>query len=174
MSIKYLNHISGCTEQRRETGSVLVVGIVILMVLTLMAVVAMRVTTLEERMAGGLRDRDLAFQAAEAALREGEGILTLASLPSFDDTDGYFQPDRTLWDRNNSVWSSGSIEFSEDLDGVAEQPRYIIEELPPVPESLGSLAADEPIPDAGVYRVTARGVGGRESSVVMLQTTFKR
>ena len=173
MSIKHSNHISGYTERHRETGSVLVVGIVILMVLTLLAVVAMRVTTLEERMAGGLRDRDLAFQAAEAALREGEELLTLAALPAFDGTDGYFQPDRTLWSRNNPVWSSGSREYSGNIDGVASQPRYIIEELPPVLEPTRSFVPG-PRPESGIFRITARGVGGRDSSVIILQTTFKR
>ncbi len=157
-----------------ESGSVLVAGIVILMVLTLMAVVAMRVTTLEERLAGGLRDRDLAFQAAEAALREGEALLALdLELLEFDGADGLFQPDRTLWNRSNPAWSSGSREYSGNIDGVAAQPRYIIEKLPPVQEPLDSLDPQLVPSKSGIYRLTARGVGGRESSVIMLQTTFK-
>ncbi|SMP63952.1 type IV pilus assembly protein PilX [Desulfonatronum zhilinae] len=158
-----------------ESGSALVVGLVILLVLTILGVIAMQTTALEERMAGNLRDRDLAFQATEAALREGEAFLQAATLPPFDGTNGLYQPDPTLW-KDTDVWSSSilSWEYGGEIEGVSDQPRYIIEELPPMPEPAGSLAADEPIPDAGLYRLTARGVGGTDTAVVILQTTFKR
>ena len=59
----------------RQRGVVLVTGLIFLVILTLLGVTAMQTTILEERMAGNLRDENLAFQAAEAALREGELFL---------------------------------------------------------------------------------------------------
>jgi type IV pilus assembly protein PilX len=172
--------ISETKSKDPESGSTLIVGLVILMVLTILGVLAMQTTALEERMAGNLRDRDLAFQAAEAGLREAEEFLQSAVLPPFDGTNGLYQPLDplssyvSLWRTIN--WSSGtaSWEYEGAIEGIASQPRYIIEELPPVPEPVGSLAADEPIPDSALYRVTARGVGGTATAVVILQSTFKR
>ena len=59
-------------RHRSERGAVLLVSLVMLLLLTLIGLAGMRRAQLEERMAGNLRDRQMAFQAAEAALRAGE------------------------------------------------------------------------------------------------------
>lgn len=53
-----------------QKGVVLITGLVFLVMMTILGVTAMQNTVLEERMAGNLRDENLAFQAAEAALRK--------------------------------------------------------------------------------------------------------
>ncbi len=58
-------------DRQRQKGAVLVVSLMILLVLTLIGVTAMTTSTLEERMAGNLKDVNLAFQAAESTLRDG-------------------------------------------------------------------------------------------------------
>jgi len=55
-----------------ERGAVLLVSLAMLLLLTVIGLAGMRMVQLEERMAGNLRDRQMAFQTAEAALREGE------------------------------------------------------------------------------------------------------
>lgn len=57
---------------RLQRGFSLIVGLIFLVAITLLGVIAMKNTLLQERMAGGLRDRSLAFQAAEAALRDAK------------------------------------------------------------------------------------------------------
>lgn len=57
---------------RAERGAVLLVTLVMLLLLTLIGLAGMRLASLEERMAGNLRDRQMAFQEAESALRAGE------------------------------------------------------------------------------------------------------
>jgi type IV pilus assembly protein PilX len=56
----------------RQAGAVLLVSLVMLLLLTLIGLAGMRLASLEERIAGNQRDREVAFQAAEAALRAGE------------------------------------------------------------------------------------------------------
>ncbi len=56
----------------KERGVVLGFCLVLLLVTTLLGVAAMSTTALEESMTQNERDRHTAFQAAEAALREGE------------------------------------------------------------------------------------------------------
>jgi type IV pilus assembly protein PilX len=53
---------------RKEKGFTLVVAMILLVVITLLALGAMRSTTLQTRMAANLYDRGLAFQTAESAL----------------------------------------------------------------------------------------------------------
>ncbi|MDG4559697.1 MAG: PilX N-terminal domain-containing pilus assembly protein [Candidatus Competibacter sp.] len=60
---------------RQQRGAALVVGLILLVVITLVGVAAMRGTTLQEKMAGNLRDSNLSFQAAEAALRLCENLV---------------------------------------------------------------------------------------------------
>jgi type IV pilus assembly protein PilX len=158
-----------------QRGAVLVVALVFLLVSTVLGVTAMSSTNLQERMAGNLRDSNLAFQAAESALRDGETFLQQATLPAFAGAGG-------LLPRQND---SGRIEFWNAHDwagnsragtviaGVADVPRYVIEELPPVPIAGGSVRFGA-LPDVRFYRVTARGIGGTNDAVNLLQSNYQR
>ena len=53
------------SPQVRQRGATLVVALIFLMVLSLLGIWAVSGTTLEERMAGNTRNRDLAMQAGE-------------------------------------------------------------------------------------------------------------
>ena len=70
-------------SSRRERGAVLIVALLFLVMLTLLGVTAMTGTTLEERMAGNARDNAVAFQAAEAALRDARRDLGEWAVPGF-------------------------------------------------------------------------------------------
>jgi type IV pilus assembly protein PilX len=58
------------STRRRQSGAVLIVSLLFLVILTILGVTAMTGTTLEHRMAGNTRDYAIALQAAEAALRD--------------------------------------------------------------------------------------------------------
>ena len=55
---------------RRQSGAVLVVALMFLLIITMLGVTTMQSTTSEERMAGSARDWNNALQAAEAAMRD--------------------------------------------------------------------------------------------------------
>ena len=59
----------------RERGAALIIVVLLLLVMTLLGLASLRSTLLEERMAGALFDRNLAFQSAESALRAGEAFV---------------------------------------------------------------------------------------------------
>ncbi|HNC77604.1 MAG TPA: PilX N-terminal domain-containing pilus assembly protein, partial [Pseudomonadales bacterium] len=59
----------------RQRGAILVVGLIVLLLMTLLGLSIMGGNAVEEKMAGNERDRQIAFQAAEAALREGERLI---------------------------------------------------------------------------------------------------
>lgn len=160
----------------RQRGAVLFISLVMLLVMTLIGITGAQNSSMEEKMVSNVRDIDLSFQAAEAALREGETELQAAVLKSFDGTNtGYYQPAAAgspeVWEVAAN-WTSGALTYSGTLDAVSK-PKYMMEELAPVPDPKGSVAADEPLPDTRVYRVTARGEGNNKA-VTLLQASFKR
>ena len=155
----------------------LITGLIFMVVLTLLALAAMRTTTLEELMARNARDRDLAFQAAEAALRAGEAELTGAVPPamavgtarSTRITNGSL---REYW-INTHPWGSQSI-VSWQPAGTSAPPRYVIELMSTGAGTGGGSLALAPLTDQGVYRVTARGIGSSANTVVILQAIYQR
>jgi type IV pilus assembly protein PilX len=166
------------TVNPREKGAILIISLIVLTLMTLIGAAAMRSSILEEKMARNWRDRERAFQAAEAALRAGENLLRQAVLPPFDGGDGLYQPPppeaEPYWRRGGEWWRSHGASHSGRFDDVVEPPRYIVEELPPTPALADSLAAGRPIAYTYWYRITARGVGGSPSAVVFLRTTYQR
>ncbi len=58
-----------------QKGAALITGLIILIIMTGLALAAVRQTIVQEEMAYSNKDRQTAFQAAEAALREGEMLL---------------------------------------------------------------------------------------------------
>lgn len=70
--------------------------------------------------------------------------------------------------------SSVQLAASRKLPGTVEAPRYVIEELADVPKPGSTVKAGGAKDANKVYRITARGVGAQATTVVILQSTFKR
>lgn len=166
-------------SMRAERGAALITGLIFMVVLTLISVAAMRTTLLEEKMAGNARDIDLAFQAAEAALRAGEQVLNGASLPTFAASGAYLSSTGNATRGNDIYWSqthnwaSDSVALSTVPTGAYSAPRYVIEQMAPITGGGESLKAG-PIAESGFYRVTARGIGGNSNTRIYLQETYRR
>lgn len=161
---------------RYQTGVALITGLIFMVVLTLLALAAMRTTTLEERMSGNARDRDMAFQSAEAALRAGEQVLQGASLPAFAAGTAYTPRIATgtlstYW-QNTHPWPTQSVAAWQPA-GTSAAPRYVMEVMGAAACAGGSRTFG-PKAGCGVYRVTARGVGRSANTMVILQAVYKR
>lgn len=160
---------------RYQTGVALITGLIFMVVLTLLALAAMRTTTLEERMSGNARDRDMAFQSAEAALRAGEQVLQGASLPVFASGTAYTPriatATLTTYWQSTHPWSTQSVVAWQPA-GTSSAPRYVIEVMGAAACAGGGLGIG-PKAGCGVYRVTARGVGRSADTMVILQAVFK-
>lgn len=57
---------------KNQTGAALIISMIILVLMTLLGLSSIRTSSLEEKMTANLRDQELAFQAAEIALRDAE------------------------------------------------------------------------------------------------------
>lgn len=158
---------------RAHKGAVLIVSLMLLVVITILGVSGMRNTTLDERMAGNMRDLQLAFYAAESALYEAGQKLKTISLPAFNNTNGYYETDSSLWESIDWDPDNGEvIEVDTTIEGISQKPAYYVEEMPAIPAE-GSLEAGTPN-SSQVFRITARGVGGSTTSVVILRATVRR
>ena len=156
-------NIPGINTQHSQRGITLLISLIFLMVLALLGIWAVSNNSMQERMAGNARNRDLALAAAEAALKHAESTLTTWRAGPFDGSVSGLLPyasatanDLTYW-RDISHWSSYRQVPTGTLNQIAEQPRYILQQMP----GVGSVE---------YYRVTARGVGGDATSVVVLQS----
>jgi type IV pilus assembly protein PilX len=168
------------TPAHCEKGSVLIISLIMLIVLTLIGITAMSTASLQEKMAGNSRDMALAFQAAEAALRGGENyyVDSVVSIGSaFDGSHTGLYP----YGANPDVFSpatwANSLPYSGTIAGVAEQPRFIIEYVGRIEQGGGDLNVGGYGESSGLgtkvaVRVTARGVGGTPDAVVYLQSNF--
>lgn len=156
-----------------------VTSLLFVLVLALIGISSTQTASLELKLAANSRDKNLAFQAAEAALVDAETWLAATvSLPEFDGTGaGLFQAAGAdsvpVW-LSVSWQSSDSRSYSGGLDNIGEQPRYIVEELPPMPMPGGSLQSNVPLTEKGWYRITARGTGAAPTASVLLQSVYKR
>jgi len=167
-------------------GSALIISLVFLLMLTVLGVAGMQGTTQQERMSGNMYSRNLAFQAAETALRAGENFVdppdktgtppacNRPAATQFNGTDGLLQPQTITGDAGAFwmawAWETNSKQLTAGtLAEVAEQPRYVIEDI----STLDPLCASATPATKDCYRITARGVGGTADAVVILQSTYK-
>ena len=163
-------------HRSRQRGSVLAVGLLFLLMITLLTMIGTMQAKTGARLAGNSYDRYLAFQAAEAALREAEYILSGASLPVFDGTDGLYVTADGGVPSPFELDAANSIENCKDIDGASQRPRYIIEQYAVTVEVGSSLLLGTRYSNSEriVYRISALGFGRSTSTAIALQTTYKR
>ncbi len=168
------------TRGTRARGAALVVSLMMLVVILVLGLGALRLATTEERMAGYAQDRQLAFQAAEAALRELEGRVAqekpvapascgnapsltgpsfrICPAPAASALPRWIQPVPGDWGDASPVGPAGA----------QITPRYLL-------EHLGSTFACDSTPGAALdcsqYRITVRAGGGTRAEV-MLQSVY--
>jgi type IV pilus assembly protein PilX len=171
----------------KQRGAVLIISMIILLLLTILGVTSMQSTTLEERMAGNMRDRHLAFEAAEAALLHAEQFLDSIATTGAFDTDGsdglYDDSIQKIWttvDWTGAASGANGYRQADNIgtgEGLSTPPKYVIQHV----VSVGSEADQSNLDNygqgtgagkTGLFRVTARGTGSSDNSVVILQTVF--
>jgi type IV pilus assembly protein PilX len=177
-------------SSRRQRGAVLVVSLIFLVVMTMLILASIRGTVMQERMVSNLYDRSLAFQAAEAALREGErwvlenppnppagacdaagscGRPDPAAVPVWQDED--------IWDQAHTVDDGHG--HAIEIGDLPVPPQFLVELLADNMPEVNLCASTAIDPDAPCfsgpeglrYRITARsGEAGR--AVVVLQSIY--
>lgn len=175
---------------RRQGGAALAISLIFLLILTLLGITAMSGSTVQERLAGNQRDLELAFEAAEAALRDAETDLINRTAPPAPVTAACtgagscavwelnardFTTESETWWQNNAqeyrTAGTANLKPSAGSSPLAEDPYYVIEErdfvrdTTQVPTTYGGPSGRY------FYRVTARAVGASDDAVSILSST---
>lgn len=204
--------------RRAQRGVVLMVALIFLVLLTILAISASGRSLLQERMAGGLHNAQLAEMSAETALRGAEwrlwtatskltGTPLLCGSGAFSSNCYRYDPSNaTIYGtdgivtkfRDSATWESNGAQTYRGPGGtkdytstdaahvsmrLAKNPVYLIEdmgeELPPgvsggLHESgaTGYGVGGTGATSRHIYRITARGAGGDQNTVRVLESTF--
>ena len=183
---------------RGQSGVVLFVALILLVILSLIGVTAARMQTVEERMARNEDNRQTGAQAAEAALRNAEdGMLagTWNAANFAQNSAGLYE----LTPAAGSVVSAAGVAgvpwqnataatvflygaganpgpALSNIPGNAQAPMYVIENLPAVAlpgQPINVVQYATPTSPVSVFRVTAYGQGADSSSSTILQSIFR-
>lgn len=179
-----------CTQppRNRQQGVALIMALAFLVILTIIGVTALSTTSLQEKMAGNVQDKNTAFQAAESALREAESVVEAwPSKPDFTlNVNGLYTPQPAGTDPwwVNMDWTDTAkvLPYSSTIAEVSQMPAYIIEDLGSLAGSTagtGSLVTGFAPPaatsgGASMYRITAHGVGRTDSAVAEVQSVYRK
>lgn len=162
---------------KRQGGIALVVVLVLLVATSILAIVVLRSSAMQERMSANLRDRNLAFQAAESALRYAQDQLALGAW----DTE---IPDAADC-ASVGICPTGSAATwmqvptgNYDSDRLAAAPEYWIEYLGTGPGRKGAcdVAGEEEKLEcqSPMYRVTVRSRAEGRADVVLQANIINR
>ena len=161
-----------------QRGWVLVVGLVILVMLTILAMALMKTARLEEKMAGATRDMNLSFQAAETVLRGAETFVeNLADEALFNSSAGglYSETDEEPENLFTTGWiDANSRELASDLAGINSKPRYMIKKLEKIGSNLTITGYGDDNTAPTVFRVTVRGTGGTNNRATLLRSHYSK
>jgi type IV pilus assembly protein PilX len=179
-----------CKPAKRQSGMSLFPALMFLLVMSIIGVSALNSTLMQEKMVSNAKDVNLAFQAAEAALRDAEAdvqrpTFTVGASFSPACASGLCTPiagdiSKVIdWSSGETTRGYGSQTGATALPDVAAQPRYVIERLQTLADSgvgksvgigLGTSGAGAAV--GAWYRLTALGTGVRSETRVILQSTF--
>lgn len=171
---------------RLQNGAVLAVSLLILVVLTIIGVSSMVTTSLEEKMSGNFRDRQIAFNAAEAALAYAENFVNanVNAASVFDGSDGLYATYDGPGSNNafDSSWWTGTasqvLPNADAVDDVQTQPRFTIEHRGEIGEvegtsiNLGGYGESSGGGEITAFRITVRATGLTDNSVVIIQSYY--
>lgn len=169
------------SARRKQTGYVLVVSLILLVVLTILAVSMFRSFGLQEIMAGNLREKTRAVDAAQSAINYAEWWLTQGSNATTGVATGACAAaSATPAVCNTAIaanattvtpWAVGvnynpnpaymTVNAAGGVGTYFRAPQFYIQYVGLASGGTGSL-----------YRITAVGWGGNSAAVAVLQSTY--
>lgn len=155
---------------RDQRGVVLPIVMILMVILGVLAVSGMDDTAMQERMSGNLRDREIAFQAAESALREGETWVQANRVTAAANTE-LAGTEAAQWN-GAAPTPSGTrtnLYAADDVISLSADPVYYVGP----PQLLRVNPGETPPEFREIFPVIARGQGATDTSIVILRSTFE-
>lgn len=157
---------------RSQKGVAIVVVLMLLLIVTLLGLAGIRGAMLQERMAANAYARAQAFQAAEAALREGEAVVQAQWEANND-----WVPDgkaKTVATTINDITSQYSVEIVGPASSAAGPSGSSSTSNPDLKDRVVAAASGGGLPHPGkVYRVTATSINPDNGVEVQLESLYE-
>ncbi|WP_092354910.1 PilX N-terminal domain-containing pilus assembly protein [Collimonas sp. OK242] len=168
--------MKNCRRQwHPQSGVVLPMVLICLMVMMFLGFTALRAALLEEKMAANAGSQQMAFQAAEHALRFCANQLQLSPVAIPQLKQGPVPAgeanSKAYWEIADS-WSNSNVSvvvprMGSEGAAAALPARCMVEKL----QFDGDLQYRQHLPQRRpAYRITARGIGASTAAVVVLQS----
>ena len=208
----YLGHASAwvvnkglCSNVSRprmdQQGLALVMALLFLLVLTILGVTAITTSSLQEKMAGNLRNQFMAMESVESAMRAGEQWLfdyrtrfgpTSGPPPTICPSAGANNPlNPEVWTsdcivggvdaQTDSWWTTRTVDYTSlglgaahPITEVAAPPRYVIQFLQDVPDSPAKDLTYTKDKSMYYYMISGWSYGATQSARALLQDTFRK
>ncbi len=182
-----MKYFINSSQHNYQRGTVLVLSLIILTVLTLVAVAGMKTSITEEKMSGNIRDRELAMQASESAMRDATNAIDLFAnfgvLTGADGLLGLTDTEENYISEDTWAVAANYTDAPDLANGqLAAIPRRIVKYIGD--EDFCTPAAAKGVTELGVgvgfacpssiFRVTSHGTGLTPNTTKVLQSYFAR
>lgn len=161
-----------------QQGAVLVVGLIMVLLMSIIAMASIRGSGLQEAMAGNMRQRMNAFEAADSAMSNAEFVVRQTTFICDSSTKCLRDPlapsASPFYNDYAATLLIGQL-TNLGLGNIVAQPVYVIERLSPYQTKDGGALDDS---TAGYlskrlpYRITATGEGGTIEAQALVQSSY--
>ena len=165
-------------NRRRMRGMVLITSLLLLIVVTLLALAMFRSFGLDEKIAGNLRDKQLALHAAESAEQYAEYWLSGGTATTVSVTCSTLVPytvgqicSNPLTNPTSVPWTNGTsavgVTYAPPTEGLtngttmSQTPVFYVTNLGPPPSGDGTI-----------YQIDAVGYGGSANTTAVVESTY--
>ena len=160
---------------RGQRGMVLITSLLLLIVVTILALGMFKSFGLDEKIAGNLRDKELALHSAESAEQYAEWWLQSGNAPSATSCTAVVASTpgqvctNPLANPTNTPWAAG-VTYTPDNRGLSngttlsQPPLFYIQDLGS-PNPLTSQTGE-------IYLIDAVGFGGSANTTAVVESTY--
>ena len=181
--------LNSMESRQDQQGFILLTALVFIVVLTIIVISTVNISSSDEKIARNSRDKDIAFAAAEAALRDAEIYISGSyqfpytpnnnpinypnqlTLPEqsdfFNSSDPNYNYTCALGAKGHGCTPTNTnITQAPQINGVASQPRYLIDIVRV--STPNSICNSTPF----LFRITAQGEGRSSNTRATLQELY--
>jgi type IV pilus assembly protein PilX len=190
-----LSHLARWTRSpgRKERGTALIFALVMLLLLTILGITAITTSSLQEKMAGNMRDQYMAQQAGDSILFDGQALVfnqQTRPVPSCPP-----DPTAKVWDSaclpadvaafeslatgpnwwliaSKSWWLATGNFSGVNNTHTSQEPRFVVERIQRVP--LNAEIGHKKTVDKYYFRTTGWAVGVSDYSRSLIQGVFSK
>ena len=174
----------------KQSGSVLIISLLLLIVTTLLGLSSMNNTIMEEKMAGNLRQQNLSLQSAESAMRDAEAWLSglnkntrpdaVSALTTGidiwlkDAPEGVSSPSGLWWETDANWNKAETYTHGSSISDVSLTGFYLIEEYQKVSDTITVGQQQDTSAVQDYFQITTYGIGDDGRARSYLRTTYAR